>query len=514
MRVAIYTRVSTEEQARGGTSLETQDEKLTGWANLFGHTIVDRYVDGGYSGKDGKRPELQRMMRDAETKKFEAVVTTKLDRFFRNLKLLLEHEERLRNLDISYIAVDDNVDTSKPEGRLMFHILGVVAEWERERIGQRIRDARIGSKLKGKVPAGKILYGYSRNEEGKYQINDEEAQIVKRIFSLYVDERLGMGRVAERLNQDDIPTGGWGKCWSDQRVGFILPHPDYTGNEHIPAIIDKQTWRLAQKRIEMQNRRGHTKVEWLLQQLVVCGDCGLTYRCQRYSSGRRVYRCWGRNKIRHLDGSPRCNNIIVDADWLEKELWQSVRACLEDSELLRQSILNSLEKVEETRNEIAKLCEPTDKQLVKVQEKMHRLDVKYEVGRIGDNEYRQQITDLKKEEANLKQQRRAIDPQKVEQLEICEGYLEWAKSFWGIAKLKVHDSGLISGYDEQSIELVGGLTEGTINLSSGLTSNLNGGTITPRAILERFNITVWVKGDEVEVRGLLPNNILTPNSVS
>lgn len=537
MRVALYARVSTEEQAREGTSLESQIDKLTAWANLQGHTITGKYIDGGFSGKDDDRPNFKLMMVDAKAKKFDAIATTKLDRFFRNLRLLLNCEDKLRKLGAGYIAIEENIDTSNYWGRMFFQLLGMVAEWERERIKDRMQTGKLKTWEKGKAASGKVLYGYKWDKENeKWLINEDEAKVVRAIYSMYVDQRIGMARIGEKLNQEHIPTGGWAKTgWTDRRIMWILHHPAYAGEQHMnrkelwdfesgdisfdmPAIVDKQTWLLAQRRIESQKRVGQKKEgceEWLLQGLIKCGECGYGYRCQKYTpSGRRVYKCWGRSKIKHLDGSATCTSKPIDAGWLETMVWEHLKTCLENSKLLRESILNSLEKAEERKQELALLCRPVDEKLDKVRDRMHRKDVIYETGGLTEAEYRQQKAILKKQEADLLLQRHDIDPDKMAELEILEGYVDWAKEFWAKADIKIGDNGLITGYDARDIDKEGflsGFNVGDIDPVTGLTPSLSFAKIkkiSRRAVLERFNISLWVKGDKAEIRGFIPNQYI------
>lgn len=534
MKVAIYSRVSTEEQAREGTSLEGQMDKLEAWANREGHIITGRYKDEGYSGAKDERPSLNLLMMDATNKKFDVVATTKLDRFFRNLRLMLEYEDKLRKLGIGYTAIDEGIDTTNPlVGKMFFHLLGVVAEWEREIIKERTQAGKIRTWQKGKAASGKVLYGYRWNKEKEqWEINEDEAKVVREIYRLYVDERLGMARVAVRLNQQKIPTGGWGKKgWTDARVEWILHHPAYTGKQCVnrkeiwdfdsgdisfdmPVIVDKQTHQLALKRIAMQKRVGRRNGNgdsWLLQGLIKCGECGYGYRCIKYLSGNRSYKCLGRSKIKHLDGSAKCNSKTIDAGWLETIVWDKVKACLEDSKILRESILNALDKQEQRKAELEVLCKPVNEKLANVREKMRRKGVRFEAGELVETQYHREIGELRKQEADLMMQRNDIDPQKVAELETLEGYIEWARKFWSEAELKVKDSGLVTGYDEQSIQedgLIQGWNFEHINLATGLTSNIASGKITPRAMLERFSISLWIKGNEAEIRGLLPTQTI------
>jgi site-specific DNA recombinase len=104
-RVAIYTRVSTQEQAEKGTSLESQSEQLEVYCKLQGWAITGRYIDPGYTGKDGERPGLKRLLADADLGVFDRVVVYKLDRLARNLRLLLEIEVKLKKSGVFLYSV-------------------------------------------------------------------------------------------------------------------------------------------------------------------------------------------------------------------------------------------------------------------------------------------------------------------------------------------------------------------------------------------------------------------------
>jgi len=143
IRVATYTRVSTQEQAQEGTSLDFQDVQLTALCQLQGWSIINSYTDPGYSGKDGNRPGLERLLSDAKIGLFNKVVVYKLDRLARNLRLLLDIEQNLRGCGASMISVKESVDTSTSTGKMMFQMFGMVAEWERETIIERTRNGKL-----------------------------------------------------------------------------------------------------------------------------------------------------------------------------------------------------------------------------------------------------------------------------------------------------------------------------------------------------------------------------------
>jgi len=135
MRVALYARVSTTN----GQSSEMQLAELEEYASRRDFRVVGRYVDAGVSGSKESRPELNRLMADAHRRKFDAVLCWKIDRFGRSLRHLVNALADLDAYQVAFISLKDNLDLSTPSGRLMFQIVGAMAEFERALIQERVR---------------------------------------------------------------------------------------------------------------------------------------------------------------------------------------------------------------------------------------------------------------------------------------------------------------------------------------------------------------------------------------
>ena len=126
IRVAIYTRVSSQEQAEKGTSLESQAEQLESFCKGQKWEIFNHYTDPGFSGKDDKRPGLESLRRDAKAGYFEKVIVWRLDRLARNLRLILGIEAELREQDVAVFSMKEMVDTSTSIGRRFFRYWGLL----------------------------------------------------------------------------------------------------------------------------------------------------------------------------------------------------------------------------------------------------------------------------------------------------------------------------------------------------------------------------------------------------
>ncbi len=147
MKAAIYARVST---ANNGQSPEMQLRELGEYCQRRGWKLAGEYVDTGISGAREKRPQLDRLMADAHRRRFDAVVVWKFDRFARSVSHLLRALETFKALGIEFVSLSEQVDTSTPTGKMVFTVLGAVAELERSLIAERVRAGLRNARAKGR----------------------------------------------------------------------------------------------------------------------------------------------------------------------------------------------------------------------------------------------------------------------------------------------------------------------------------------------------------------------------
>lgn len=176
MKVAIYCRVSTEEQRN-----EIQEEICLKYCQNFGHDVYKVYTDT-WTGASSKRPNFNVMLEDMRKKEFEAVVVTKLDRIGRSLKHLLSLFDEFKSKDIKFIAVQQNIDTNTSIGQFFMHILGAFAEFERNLISERTKDglrARKSNKKRGADKKRRNNAGYLARWAAKRAAKPEYASGIK-----------------------------------------------------------------------------------------------------------------------------------------------------------------------------------------------------------------------------------------------------------------------------------------------------------------------------------------------
>jgi DNA invertase Pin-like site-specific DNA recombinase len=146
-RIAIYGRVSTTNH---GQDVSMQTRELEQFAQVRGWHLVGSYLDIGISGSKDKRPELDRLMADAHRRKFDVVIVWKFDRFARSVSHLLRALENFNALGIAFVSLSEQMDTTTPTGKMIFTVLGAVAELERSLIVERVKAGLRNARAKGK----------------------------------------------------------------------------------------------------------------------------------------------------------------------------------------------------------------------------------------------------------------------------------------------------------------------------------------------------------------------------
>jgi DNA invertase Pin-like site-specific DNA recombinase len=203
--IAAYVRVSTDEQAASGAGREAQRERITDEAKRRGWNVT-WFVDDGYSGAAKDRPALQEALQGLHDGTYETLVAAKLDRLSRSVVHLGSLLEQAEKEGWSLILLDFDVDTSKPTGRLVAHVLAAVAEFERQRIRERTKEALAQVKAQG------VRLGRPR------QLPDE---IVTRV-EFNRNAGWTLRKIADDLNDDDVPTAQGGAQWWPSTVAAVL----------------------------------------------------------------------------------------------------------------------------------------------------------------------------------------------------------------------------------------------------------------------------------------------------
>lgn len=261
-----YCRVSSDEQAAHGISIDAQRDILNGYAAMSQQEIRI-YEDAGFSGKNTDRPALQRLLSDIGPG-VTAVVVWKLDRLSRSLRDTLSMiEDIFAPAGVTLVSVTESIDTSTPSGRMMLNLLASFAQLEREQDSDRVVMAHKHLARDCKYLGGHIPLGYIVDENKYYQLHPQLAPVVRRVFDLYL-AREGYAAILSLLNSPDVlPLTGKKKEFSKQDLYFLLQNEIYSGTyvrrigadkRHkvtspetirvpggVPAIITEDEWRRA-----------------------------------------------------------------------------------------------------------------------------------------------------------------------------------------------------------------------------------------------------------------------------
>ena len=200
-RVVAYLRVSTESQAERGISLQAQRAKVNAYIELHDLELVEVEVDAGASAKTIERPALRRALEALEQGTADALLVVKLDRLTRSVRDLGALLERyFSNGKWSLMSVSESIDTRTAGGRMVVNMLGVVAQWEREVIGERTSHAMLHKAAQGEHTGGIVPFGYQLGPDGKTLVPREEEQQVIRLARRYRDRGLTLRAIADKLN--------------------------------------------------------------------------------------------------------------------------------------------------------------------------------------------------------------------------------------------------------------------------------------------------------------------------
>ena len=267
---AIYSRVSTSQQADEGYSLSAQHDKLTKYCSAMSWNVGQQhiYVDAGESGKSTDRPAFQRMMAAARAGEVRRIVAVKLDRVARNVRAFLALVDELQAIGVDLVLLAENFDTGTPTGKFALTMFAAMAELERSTILERVMSGKKEAAQLGKRNGGQVPLGY----DAEFNVIDAEAAIVRRIFAEFVAGST-MQAIAKRLHDDGVPTKNGGK-WATATVKWILGNGRYanlaqwnSGGVTIEAaalgsadaIIDADTYEKADARMRTMRRGRRAK---------------------------------------------------------------------------------------------------------------------------------------------------------------------------------------------------------------------------------------------------------------
>ncbi len=337
--VALYVRVSTEEQAQGGFSIAGQTEKLQLACELHDWKALPTYVDDGWSGKDMDRPAMKRLMADAKKGLFNLIVVYKLDRLSRKLGDLVPFGDELEKMKIGIRSVTEAMDTSTSAGKLLFNLLGSFAQFEREMISERTKMGLGRRKKEGKWN-GLPPFGYRTKKDGTLEIDPKDAPYARRVFELFLKENMGSKNIARQLRREDRCTRRKG-AWARNSVWNMLVAPAYAGFYRVDGELIKAPHEglitmaeFDQIKNILAGRDGAKNYNMspnLLVGLIRCGLCGSTLTTGN-GKGHYYYHCTGRGRDNN------CELGWIPARDVEAEVIADIGAAAKETEMIDRLI--------------------------------------------------------------------------------------------------------------------------------------------------------------------------------
>ena len=422
LRVTYYARVSTDKDEQLH-SLSAQVRYYSEFIQRSPQWIfVEGYIDEGISGTSvGKRENFLRMIRDAQTGHFDFIVTKEISRFSRNTLDSIQYTQELLRCGVGVLFESDNINTLMPDAELRLTIMSSIAQDEVRKISERVKFGFKRAIENGVVLGNDKIWGYEK-KDGRLSIKEDEAEIVRKIFHLYANERMGIRTIAAYLSGQGYQNTR-GNDFSFSTIRGILSNPKYTGwycgrktskidyklktikyfpedewvmyrdEENVPAIVSEELWDKANlilsKRSAKQSSGDKTGCQnrYPYSGKIICGVHKLPYyrSLYRYASGNKeIWQCREYSR----KGTDGCKSPIL----YTAELDEILRQVLEEMSVNRSEIIHELIQIYQSigngsraEEDIAR-CRGEIDNISKRKDKLLDLSID---GRISDEEFSQ-----------------------------------------------------------------------------------------------------------------------------
>jgi site-specific DNA recombinase len=438
MNIAAYCRVSTDKEDQLN-SLEAQKRFFTEYTQKTGDTLVRLYADEGISGtKTKNRKEFLRLMRDAEGNLFDAVVVKDISRFARNTVDLLQNIRKLKTLGIETQFLTANM-TSMGNSEFVLTIFGALAQEESANTSKRIKFGKRLNAEHGRVP--NLVYGYNKTIGDYFNltINEQEAAVIRRIYSLYIDEGYGTAKISNTLNAEGLRTKR--NCaWNQNAVSRILTNELYTGKiingkQEISDFLtstrskkDESEWlvterpdlRIVEPALQEQAKqimvdRGQMfRVDkhrqsnlYLFSTLIKCKECGWSFRrtVRTYKNTYVRWVCSGHNG----KGADNCPNAVtVDEDELIDQLQNYFQEVLKSKKSIIDYVVGEFNRVYQAKSDNVVYEKDLTSRLSRLEKARQKYMDMYTDDLISREELNQRIGGMREEIAKLENELKLV----------------------------------------------------------------------------------------------------------
>ena len=402
----LYPRVSTEDQSRFGHSLDEQECKLKQLCEFKGYEIYKIYREEGVSAKNTNRPKFQEMIEDMKNGKINKIIVYKLDRLTRSIQDLEVICSMLEEYNCELESVAEEINTGNANGKFFIRMLTILAQLEIERTSERTKFGLVGAIKKGHIPSRAPL-GYKR-EDKKLVINHIEEEVVRRIFNMYLEGE-SVCSICQTFNEENVLN----RHWATTTVDKLLSNQIYIGNMEynkrkkeniqlfenvVPAIIDKTTFAMVQKRKEKNLKNYKRKRTYIFMQKIYCP------RCHKIMGGESSTSHTGDKHIYY-----KCNNCKkrISEKKIEKSLMKFLNDMLDFFLIIDNSFKPSMNH--DIDNEIKKY----DKLYDELKGKINRIKTAFLDGIIEAKELQKELNSLENEQLKCDKKIKELEKLKI-----------------------------------------------------------------------------------------------------
>lgn len=415
-RVALYIRTSTLEQVRDGYGLDMQERLLRalvesnsdqGWTTTESLIYREEGISGATPVSD--RPALSRLKLDILEGKIDILCVWRIDRLFRHTGYLLDFIDFLKERKVNFVSKSENIDLNTVTWKLALSIFGAMATAERETIAERTMQWKLSKAMQWFIVYGNLVpYGYRKVHDGKWNrliVDPEELEVVREIFSMFVEENMGTGEIARILTARNIGTNidwklqEWEKISEKKHKGLFRQHNiarmlrnttyigEYICNRKASVKIDGKTiqrlkdeseWvripcdpivdrRIFERAQKLLDKSGELYRRWethIFTGLVKCAECGKSFNYYKAHKGTGQYRCWGKQKDK-VSRENLCKNRDISELKLLNIIWPEIERYLKNP----WKALKRYKELIQSGNVSAHI-EPLQKELAKTEERL------------------------------------------------------------------------------------------------------------------------------------------------
>lgn len=448
-RVAIYCRVSTTEQAEEGYSIGEQERLLIEYCDKQGYEVYKTYADKGISGKDIKhRPAMQSMLEDATQKRFDMVISWKINRISRKLADAIKIVDLLETYGITYLSYSEPFETNTPAGRMQFQMMALIGEFERSTIAQNVKMGMCAKARSGEWCGGIAPLGYkwipmegtenSARKKSMLAIDEKEAETVRLIYELYASGK-GYKAIVNKINKEGYKTK-LGNEFSVAQLRTILTNPVYIGKVRFnvrrdwnekrrhninpdPIIVDGihepilniELWNRVQAMISQKSGKPSRIYdgEYPLTGILRCPECGAgmvisrtTNKLKDGTKKRIAYYACGAWKNK---GTAVCHSNMIRVEKANAVVFHELDKIFHNDKFLK----NILRKVNEASRKLIQSAEKNlkyyEKELKQIESRKEMLFKGFENGMVTGDEFTMRKNAIAEEEGRMRSKQAEIE---------------------------------------------------------------------------------------------------------